>query len=698
MALTARKANKDSLTFKVKPRLLTLLGDQLIRDANLAVFELVKNAYDADATECSVTLTQADETSEGRIVIQDNGAGMDEETIRNAWMVIATDFRAVQRRENVRSRKFNRYPLGEKGLGRLSIHKLGQSIRMITRVRAGEELVLRFDWDELESATELDRAFVSLSAREPKSFPGNQHGTRIVITRLREQWTRGRLRSLHRAVNSLRSPFKGPSDFQVTLAAPGHEDWLEGMFTSEAAKDCALYHVRGSFGGETASFDYTFTPPPGYSKQLRKREKELPNIRLEKREGRTLKPIDLSNHQIGKVEFDFLLFDRDPAVLRAVADDVKGLKEYLDENGGIRIYRDGIRVYDFGEPGNDWLNLDLRRVNTPTARTSNNQILGTLRLNSTKSGDLREKTNREGFIESAAFADFRDAVISVLTQVEAEKSIDQRKVREALGRGTGKKVFEKLHDLREILKEKGVLAEVEPQLQQTEKELEIYRDQLLHAAVPGLSIGIMLHGVEKILDELRAATAREADPERIKQLVDRLYRAMRPVTNLLKNPTPGKTSASTLIKEAIFSAEIRLKRHHITLINGMEDGCPDFKLEGSKQMLVASITNLIDNSIHWLESKNPAHKYLYIGTTKELEDGPAIVVADNGPGFGTDDPEDLVAPFFSRRTGGMGLGLYVVSEVMRVNKGRLVFPADGDIELPKKIDGAVVALQFLETP
>jgi hypothetical protein len=67
-------------------------------------------------------------------------------------------------------------------------------------------------------------------------------------------------------VNSLCSPFKGPSDFEVTLLAPGHEDWLEGMFTSEAAQECALYHIRGSFEGETATFDYTFTPPPGYSK------------------------------------------------------------------------------------------------------------------------------------------------------------------------------------------------------------------------------------------------------------------------------------------------------------------------------------------------------------------------------------------------------------------------------------------------
>lgn len=698
MVLAARELEEEQLTFTVKPRLLTLLGDQLIRNANLAVFELVKNAYDADATKCTVTLKQPDDSAEARIEVSDNGSGMDEQTIRNTWMVIATDFRALQRQENRRSKRFHRFPLGEKGLGRLSVHKLGRAIRIVTRVRGGEELTLRFDVDDFEKAKELDQAFVRLSRREPRLFPGSQHGTRIVITRLRETWTRGELRRLHRAVNSLCSPFRGPSDFQVSLSAPGHEDWLEGMVTAETARKSALYHITGSFEGETASFKYAFTPPPGYSKQLRKRDVSRSRIRLERRKGRSVEPIDLSEHDIGNVEFDLLLFDRDPAVLRAVADDVKGLKDYLDENGGIRIYRDGIRVYDFGEPGNDWLNLDIRRVNTPSARTSNNQILGTLRLDATDSGDLREKTNREGFIENSAFADFCEAVVSVLTQVEAEKSKDQRRVREALGRGTGKKVFEKLHELREVLKEKGVLAEVESKLQQAEKELEIYRDQLLHAAVPGLSIGIMLHGVEKILDELRAATARNAEPERIKQLVERLYRAMRPVTNLLKNPNPAKTSASTLIKEAIFSAEIRMKRHHITLINGMEKGCPDFRIEGSKQMLVAAITNLIDNSIHWLEFKNPPRRYLYLGTTKDLEGGPAILIGDNGPGFGDDDPEDLVQPFFSRRPGGMGLGLYVVSEVMRVNKGRLMFPADGDVDLPGQINGAVVALQFLEEP
>ena len=125
----------DQLVFRVKPRLLRLLGDQLIRDANVAVFELVKNAYDADARRCSVLLEHPDNPARARIEIEDNGSGMDEDILRNAWMVIATDFRAEQRAHNVRSTQFNRFPLGEKGLGRLSVHKLGRFIRLITRVR-----------------------------------------------------------------------------------------------------------------------------------------------------------------------------------------------------------------------------------------------------------------------------------------------------------------------------------------------------------------------------------------------------------------------------------------------------------------------------------------------------------------------------------------------------------------------------------
>lgn len=689
-------ADDDMLYFSATPRLLTLLGDQLIRDASLAVFELVKNAYDANATECKVTIEAPDNPERAKIIIQDNGSGMTDDILRNVWMVIGTDHRALQNEKKARI-KGRRVPLGEKGLGRLSTHKLGHVVELVTRATDSVyECVLTLDLDGLETAENFESAGVKLVKRIPEFFKGEQHGTRITASHLRETWSRGSVRKLHRAVNSLCSPYSGPADFRVSLETPGYETWLEGLFSSEDAQNCALYHVTGSFSGNQGSVAYAFTPPAEFLDRLTPRKTTIENIPLSKKEGRKSIPLDLSRHNVGKVLFEFWLFDRDPAVIRAVTDDVKGFKEYLDENGGIRIYRDGVRVYDFGEPGNDWLNLDLRRVNTPTAKTSNNQLLGVLQLDAIDSVGLREKANREGFIETEAYADFREAVISILTQIEAERGIDQKRVREATGKGTGKNVFARLVELREALESKGVLAEVEPVLKSVEKELELYRDQLLHAAVPGLTLGIMLHGAEKILDELRLASRKGGDSERIKELVEKLYRAMRPVTNLLKNPGTANTSSSVLIKEAIFSTELRLKRHGITLINGLENKCPDFPVIGSKQMLCASLTNLIDNSIHWLDSKNPEKKLIYIGTTNDLYGHPAIVVADNGPGFGNDSAEDLITPFFTRRNGGMGLGLYIVNEVMRVNKGRLIFPDDGSVELPDSITGAVVAIQFKE--
>lgn len=687
----------DDLVFQVKPRILGLLGDQLIRDASLAVFELVKNAYDADATKCTVTLEHAMDQRKARIIVEDNGSGMTRPTIEHSWMVIATDFRTKQRANNRKSPKFDRYPLGEKGLGRFSIHKLGHEIRMVTRTEGGPEYVLEIKWDTIESSEDLRQSPVRLVTRVPEVFTGKNHGTRMEIWNLREVWERGSIRRLHRAVNSLCSPFKAPDDFQVELKVPGNEGLLEGLLRSEDIPLLALYHVEGTFENGELEFKYKFTPPEGLQPLLAPSRKRKPFKgqlqRKPKEKGkRKLAPFSLSEHKIGKVEFKFWLFDRDPAVLRATTNDIKGLKDYLDENGGIRIYRDGIRVYDFGEPGNDWLNLDIRRVNTPTARTSNNQVIGALWLTANTSEDLREKSNREGFIENKAFEDFRDAVLAVLTNVEAEKARDQQHVREVIGKGTGGRVFTHLNELRDTLAKKGLLEELDPQLKKVEREMELYRDQLLHAAVPGLTMGSMLHGAEKIMEELRAAINGGKSSGHVSALFDRLYRAMRPVTSLLKAPGVGRTTAASLMAEADFSTELRLKRHKITLIRPERPF--DFPVQGSKQMLIASLTNLIDNAIYWLGVKDPAKKLLYFSTTNDLPGGPALVVGDNGPGFGNDDPEDLVMPFFTRRTDSMGLGLYVVNEVMRANHGKLLFPAKGDISLPKEITGAVVALQF----
>lgn len=103
--------------------------------------------------------------------------------------------------------------------------------------------------------------------------------------------------------------------------------------------------------------------------------------------------------------------------------------------------------------------------------------------------------------------------------------------------------------------------------------------------------------------------------------------------------------------------------------------------------------NLIDNSIYWLSTKGSADKSLYIGSSVDLPGGPVLFVADNGPGF-QDSPDILVQPFMSRKPEGMGLGLHIASEVMKVHDGKLVFPTWEDLGLDEKYSGAIVGLQF----
>ena len=109
-----------------------------------------------------------------------------------------------------------------------------------------------------ESATDLDEAFVALVKRTPQTFTGKNHGTMFEVTDLRETWSRGELRRLHRSVNSLCSGFQAPLILEVVLSVPDKKERLTGMFSAEDANNCAVYHVRGSFEKNIASFDYDF--------------------------------------------------------------------------------------------------------------------------------------------------------------------------------------------------------------------------------------------------------------------------------------------------------------------------------------------------------------------------------------------------------------------------------------------------------
>ena len=187
-----------------------------------------------------------------------------------------------------------------------------------------------------------------------------------------------------------------------------------------------------------------------------------------------------------------------------------------------------------------------------------------------------------------------------------------------------------------------------------------------------------------------------APMNRLKSLAKQLKEIVEGLTYLTRKSGLKVERASSLIQMAIFNMEYRLKHHQIKLINGLTDlNDPDFSTKCIRRLVISSLINLIDNSIWWLENKGASNKMLYIGTSLGLPEGPAIVIADNGPGF-IDPPECLIEPFFSRKPDGMGLGLHLVSEIMKAQGGRLVFPEVNDLSLPPDINGAIVALVFKE--
>lgn len=687
------------VSFKPRARLLLLLGDQLIRDPGVAVFELVKNAFDADSPGVTVTMSRVEDPLRGQIIVEDRGVGMDADTVSGVWLEPGTDHRIKEKEKGEPTPKYKRVPIGEKGVGRFAAHKLGNKIRLITRSAGSQEVLVEIDWEnDFKDKRYLNEVEVKVVERIPEHFTARKTGTRLEITQLRDTWSRGMVRDLARAVSAICSPFSGVGDFKPKLVLEDHDDWLHGLLDVKDVLKFSLYQAKCLLKGGRLSYEYRFTPFPGMDRV--EARKVTHSLAL----GDSKHLIDLDNHNIGPVELKLFVFDQDAKVLKlGEVNDKKGLKEFLNESGGVRVYRGGMRVYDYGERGNDWLGLGGRRVNVPTKRLSNNLIVGAVSLDIRKSVDLKlnrgliEKTNREGFVENTDYEAFRDAVAYALQSIEVERNMDKRRIRTAYSDSKLREpVLEDITELREIVEKKKLTEEIGPYLDRIETDFRAIRDRLLTSATAGLSLSVVIHEVEKGVAELVLAVEGDKATNRIRALAKHLAELIEGFGALVRRSGVSTERASSLVSQSLFNLELRLRVHKIEVVKRPKQG--DFELKCSRRLVISTIMNLIDNSIWWLDNKwgdQAGKKKILIEQLNDLDGHRAIVVADNGPGF-IDPPEFLVEPFLSRKPDGMGLGLHVASEVMKAQGGALAFPDKGDIDLPKEFDGAVVALSFKE--
>jgi hypothetical protein len=713
---------KKETYFKPRARLILQLGDQLIKNESIAVLELVKNSYDADARNVSLTFNDIDSQSKGIITIQDDGCGMDIDIIAKVWLEPGSDYKKKLFEEGYKTTLYGRTPIGEKGIGRFGAHKLGWKIELITRQKNKNEVVVNVNWRDFENEDYLDKIYLDVKERKAEIFKEDKSGTRICITDLQNEWDRNMLRRVYRSVFSLNSPFKKEGYFRINFQT-NKPDWVEGLLDFRKIKKYALYYFHCKLKeDQITDFQYHFRPwenmegikerKINYDHSFIQESKKMTKVVIEydEKTGRNkkiLKNIDLSRHDIGEIDFEGYIFSLSPNLLSLLMESGKNeLKGYLRENGGVRVYRNGIRINEYGEKGNDWLNLDAKRVNIPGEKISNNLILATVEIDREKSTSLEEKTNREGFVEDEAYRDFTDAINYTLNLIESLRVVDKELINEKFKSSKiSEPVIDELKKLRDSINDKikdsTIKEELTTYVDNIQKEYSEINEILLMSAGAGLSLSIVLHEIEKIMQELNSAFEIEKVPQKIIKLVKHLSELIKGYGGIIRQSSRKEESMKELIKATLFNIEFRCENHHITVYNEAENYKGDDIIKCSKRLVLGALLNIIDNSIYWLDFKERQlskvekfKKKILIKILDEHDGYLKVLIANNGKKF-TIPTDKAIKPFISEKPDGMGLGLHITNEIMKSHKGKLIFPEYGDYNIPEEYQkGAQLILSF----
>lgn len=698
-------------SFKAKSHILSLLGDELIGSDILAIFELVKNSYDAGANEVKIILKNLN-TENQEIIVEDDGCGMTPHELQNVWLEIGTDYK----RGGKRAIRFNRIPLGEKGVGRLAVHKLGTCILLETQTEGSLFLSkIYLDWKKLiEESNYIEDTRVDIDMIPTGSFKKGK-GTRITISDLKKKkWTRKDLRELARKINTIKSPFYTINDFEVKIEANDfHQEWFEDVKDVSDILDSSLYYFDFKITPNAKSelpaileWNYRFTPPNTLKLKSDEDSKNNVLLNINPKEN----PFDNNCHHlttedldgIGVIRGRFYVYNLLSIVLKSFGQ-ANAIKSYVKDNCGVKIFRDGIRVYNYGESNDDWLGLDLARVQRLGNHFSKNTVIGAIdiELKNSYSG-LKEKTNREGFDENVYYNRFKyicQSVFEIFEKLAQPKRDELKCYIEGLTPIKKIGLSETIITLEEKLKEKKLDKELSPYIKRVEKDYNSMRDVMLNSGMSGLNLGIVFHEVDREIKYISKDIENNNNVNSIKERIRNLISLLENFSPLLKQNKYISITAKTLVDKAKSINSSRFNYHDIIFSSPILSGEHiDFPIKGPGNLLISSISNIIDNAIYWVSAKKdlstdnykPA---IYIGSDTENFSGPALIIADNGCGFNL-EPEDLILPFRTTKPGGMGLGLYFSNMVFEMIGGKVEFPDIEEINIPSVYNGAIIALVF----
>lgn len=726
----------ESLAFKAHARLLTMLGEQLIKNERIALVELVKNSYDADATRVAVDFrgfaSDFSVQANSQIVITDNGSGMNGNVIRSAWMNPATPSKAATKVKNPVT-PLGRAIQGEKGIGRFATFKLGTEVLLVSRaIDESVESTLFVDISDLnessdDGATRLDYYLDDIPALFDQSSPNvfgesksanSEHGTELRIGGLRAEWTPSLVRGAYDDIGRMQPLMweevdhsEVQADFSVDFFRDGVDMELGAQRTEEfrAVLDRAVLRVTdGHYDAPSGAFTFTLNRR---SVEINIDAPEVRGLRIFREHfgageaGRST--LSLS---CGSFGFEFFIFDF--SVSAPGEHSLDREEKNLLKQHRVYLYRDGIRVYPYGDPGDDWLQVDAIR-GTQSARSmfSNDQTVGYVTITQSGNPLLQDKTNREGLLETGSAARDFIALIQIVLAYLRTKPYEQyaaanRRVRERNLKS--KNVDKHVLAMRQTGQlTKAVLVELDELEAAVDAERELSGLQVARTeqlAGVGLSVETASHDLIAAGDEsLRLARSiveslryldLMADPIFVvaKTLVQRLEfvsSRFNDVQGLFVSTRQKRTSVNIL-------QMVRRVRSMYGLLHEAKQ--IEFEIDPNSK-LTANVTegailqcliNLVDNATYWLMTAQTSPRLIRAFAL----DGRTLVVTDNGPGVGAQDEPFIFEPFYSGKgEAGKGLGLYIA----RQNGLRSGF--DVQLESPhdqRTLQGATFVVRFGE--
>ena len=688
-------ATSGEQALRPRARILRTFGDELISSELVAIIELVKNAYDADATAVLIRFTPPLQAGAGRIEVIDNGNGMSVETVLSAWMEPATLYRSRATISEVRHRRVT----GEKGVGRFAAARLGEQLELITR-RRGDDTETRalFDWrqfddperylDEILSlweqvpAQEISSTGTLASLASQTGMVGDSdliHGTVLRMDPLRRGWSEAQLIDVRRGLSRLIFPDlwkagdRAEDEFRIFLDVPEPLAHISGEVLAPETLRRARYTLIGHVdadGSYELSIQIGDDTPEHVTGSVARRG-HVP--------------------QCGQFDIQLRVWDRDHQSMRELADihdsTVANIRRDLDSAAGINVFRDGFRVLPYGEPQQDWLRLDLRRVQNPTQRVSNNQVIGYVSISSDRNPDLRDQSNREGLMEGSALDDLREAIKTVLHELEVRR-YRARRTERTEPRGGG--VFQgfDLASLRDAVRERhaddaellAAIDEKETDLERRVAEVQEVLSRYRRLATLGQLVDRILHDgrtpVTKIGNEVTLASRdidRSQDPgatlAAIRRRIELIERATTSLSTLFariepfggrRRGRPRPVDVEKIVADAFdlleseiseVGAQVALPSSHTTVTVDAPE-------------IEQVVLNLLENSLYWLRNVPKDRRAIDVQVLRPNEDEVHIIFSDSGPGVDPNFREEIFQPYFSMKPEGVGLGLTIVGEII----------------------------------